>query len=234
MSATPEPVEDFEKSPNPFLTKTFIISAAFVALVLLCGVITAIVASSRDQPNGGVTSTLLDPCDRPQSTATDLSGAITVDSWDLVGLTAAPTTPFGPSRDQGGARVCFEHSPAGAAVAASHIAALGSNGQGTLVLEELSADTDARDAALDTMPSEESIPDALSTPVAAQINDYTGDDATVTVALDVDGRTITATYQLVWDGDWKWDVPTNAPTAAETSTLTGFNRFETKGADSNG
>jgi len=130
--------------------------------------------------------------------------------WDLVGTVAAPSVEGqGPGEDDDGLRTCFARTPTGALLAAANVAAMGSNA--TLVermTNEMTAAGPGREAALGRI-ADEGAP-AVPSVVRYQIRgfrllDYSGTEASVDLALGVDGG-LTGSFvlDLRWeDGDWK-------------------------------
>lgn len=219
---------------NPFMHWKFVASMALLVPVLLAGGLMAGYFVWQDTKNSP--DTTVAACSRPASEDTDVSGAIPVDGSGADTAPHIPSTPYGPARIEDNVPVCFEHSPAGAAVAAATIAALTSNGQTTPALEELSLDTPARDAALELTPEIETVPEVPVRPTHVRVDDYTGDAATVTVVVDAEGTKVAGSFSVAWEGgDWRWDVPTKPVRGSAVPTLTGFNRLAwDEGADVNG
>ncbi|GAA4288608.1 hypothetical protein [Georgenia daeguensis] len=130
--------------------------------------------------------------------------------WDLVGTVAAPSVEGqGPGEDDDGLRTCYARTPTGALLAAANVAAMGSNA--TLVermTAEMTAAGPGREAALERI-ADEGAP-AVPAVVRYQIRgfrllDYTGTEASVDLALGVEGG-LTGSFvlDLRWeDGDWK-------------------------------
>lgn len=227
MSTTDETHE--ETTRNPFTRWPFVLGALFLGLVVVAGTVLAFLTIPDDATTADGPA-----CERPASTDTTVSGALPVDGWVLRGAAATPDTPFGPDRVRDGAPVCYEHSPAGAAVAAVHVVTLGSNGSTTTALEGLGVEGDATDAALAQTPDPEPVPEEPVPPVAFRVSDYTGDAATVVVVMDTAGGTRAVTVDLLWDGDWKWDVPTESLDVTAVYSLNGYNRIPTPQEEARG
>jgi hypothetical protein len=220
---------------NPFTTWYFLLGVAILAPLVVAGLALSIHLKLQENEAGQVDTTVA-ACERPESHDTSIAGAIPVQTGTNVGVSQIPSTVYGPDRTEGGAPVCFEHSPAGAATAAATMATLGDNRQTNLLLEQYGIDGPALDAALAMTPETESLPEHISRAVGFRITDYTGATADVTVVLEKAGNFIPAQYSLVWeDGDWRWDVPTAPLTGERLTSLTGYNRLDwPEGADVNG
>lgn len=215
MSTTETP------KPNPFTRPRFIAAATVVGMVALAALIMSLIVHFDQDGEGRDLS--IPACERPASSDTDYSGALTVDRWQTVGAAALPATPFGPSEieDTPG---CFEHSPAGAVTAAVYVATLGSSGDIRMVLEDMSVDSPNTEAFLaEVSGAEQATP---IRPAGLRLADYSGDAATVSVVFDHQGRHPVVTIDLLWeDGDWKWNTPSQSLSVTETNTLTGYNRI---------
>lgn len=215
---------DTDTERNPFTRKRFILGVALLAVVALAGGILSAILWFDSQRAPLDTTTAA--CERPASQDTRLAGALAVDGWDLIGASNLPMTPFGPATTRDGSPSCFEHSPAGAATAAAHMATLGSNGQLRTVLEDMSVDSRATDAFLTQLPATEPAPTFAVQPVAVRLADYDGDTATVTVVTTTEAGYRAGDFQLVWeDGDWLWDTPTEGINVTVPSSLSGYNRI---------
>lgn len=173
-------------------------------------------------------------CERPASTDTSLTGAVPVDEWHELGASQLPVTVFGPSTLEGPVPSCFEQSPAGAAITAAQVLTLASNGNTTLVLEEMAVDSQNTDRFL-AMTTTETVPTDPVEPVAVRVNDYTGDEATVTVVGTTEAGYRAMDFRLVWqDGDWKWQTPSESLSADVVPSIVGYNRLAEQGASADG
>lgn len=222
--------ESTEKAARHPLTKpSVILSALFLGLVAAGGTWVGFATSPEDREGG------FGPvCERPASTDTGFSGALPVESWVLHGAARLPDTPFGADRTMDGVPTCYEQSPGGAAVAAINISTLGSNGATEEALKHLAVDSEAADAALAGTPEHEPVPE---TPIVAdgfRIADYTGDTASVIVVMDTPGGYRALTIDLLWEDDWKWDVPTESLDVTPVYSLNGYNTLSTPQEETNG
>ncbi|WP_052436969.1 hypothetical protein [Georgenia sp. SUBG003] len=127
-----------------------------------------------------------------------------------MGTVAAPSVEgMGPGEDDDGLRTCYARTPTGAVLAAANVAAMGSSPElvGRMT-EEMTAEGPGRDAALDHLEADGApeIPGGVRYQIRGfRLLDYTGTEASVDVALGVDGG-LTGSFvlDLRWeDGDWK-------------------------------
>jgi hypothetical protein len=131
-------------------------------------------------------------------------------TWELVGTVAAPSVEgMGPGEDDDGLRTCYARTPTGALLAAANVAAMGSSPEliGRMT-EEMTAEGPGRDAALKYLEADAApeIPAGVRYQIRGfRMLDYTGTEASVDLALGVDGG-LTGSFvlDLRWeDGDWK-------------------------------
>lgn len=220
-----------EEDPNSLTSVKVIVSATFLGLVVVLGLVMAFVFTRDDGP---VPHAEIPACERPESGDTGYSGTLSVEKWTYIGAGHLPVTPYGPAVADP-VPACFEHSPAGAVTAAVYVATLGSTGKTTLVLEELAVDSENTEDFLDQVADGETVPEDPLAPVALRLNDYTGDTAEVSVILDngLPGYA-SVPVDLVWeDGDWLWDTPSESLDVTTISSLTGYNKI-TQEAPTNG
>ncbi|PFG39438.1 hypothetical protein ATJ97_1944 [Georgenia soli] len=179
------------------------------------GSATAAPSAGRESPTTGPTGTARAAPGRSVCGLTEEadSGTLTrapAATWQLVGTVAAPSVEGqGPGEDDDGLRTCYARTPTGALLAAANVAAMGSSPQliGRMT-EEMTAEGPGRDAALKYL--EAGAAPEIPTGVRYQIRgfrllDYTGTEASVDLALGVDGG-LTGSFvlDLRWeDGDWK-------------------------------
>jgi len=130
--------------------------------------------------------------------------------WELVGTVAAPSVEgMGPGEDVDGLRTCYARTPTGALLAAANVAAMGSSPQLVeRMTEEMTAKGAGRDAALKRLEADAApeIPGGVRYQIRGfRLLEYTGTEASVDLALGVDGG-LTGSFvlDLRWeDGDWK-------------------------------
>lgn len=130
--------------------------------------------------------------------------------WELVGTVAAPSVEgMGPGEEDDGLRTCYARTPTGALLAAANVAAMGSSAELVeRMTAEMTAEGPGRDAALERLEAEDvpELPAALRYQIRGfRLLDYTGTEASVDLALGVDGG-VTGSFvlDLRWeDGDWK-------------------------------
>lgn len=177
--------------------------------------------SATEAPTSGRTGTADAPTTAPPSprpsvcglTAEADSGTLTrapETGWELVGTVAAPSVEgMGPGAVEDGLRTCYARTPTGALLAAANVAAMGSNA--TLVermTAEMTAEGPGREAALERIADEgaPAVPGAVRYQIRGfRLLDYSGTEASVDLALGVDGG-LTGSFvlDLRWeDGDWK-------------------------------
>jgi len=126
--------------------------------------------------------------------------------WHQVGNMEVPEAPatLGPEHESGGWFYCYQHSPAGALLAAIDVWASGTAASATQV---------ARHLAVNVTPQalgSEVLPPGLSL-AGYQYMSYTPREAVIEVVFDVyDKGDVEVTTPMVWVpslGDWRLDVP---------------------------
>lgn len=131
-------------------------------------------------------------------------------TWELVDTVAAPSVEGqGPGEDDDGLRTCYARTPTGALLAAANVAAMGSSPElvGRMT-KEMTAEGPGRDAALAYLEADAApeIPGGVRYQIRGfRLLDYTGTEASVDLALGVEGG-LTGSFvlDLRWeDGDWK-------------------------------
>lgn len=209
------------KPPNPWMARWSVFSVLLVAVCIIAAVtISALTWWEQRTWERDVT---VAACERPTSKDYRLSGVLPVQDWAPIGASLLPVTDFGPSREEDGAPVCYEQSPQGAAMAAVHIVTLGANGETSTVLEHMAADTDAT-RTMAEMVDTETVPSTPARAVAVRLEDYTVEEASVTVVASTAHGDLAQTVDLVWeDGDWKWDTPTESVPVSPVTNLSGYN-----------
>ena len=126
--------------------------------------------------------------------------------WHQVGNMEVPEAPatLGPEHESGGWFYCYQHSPAGALLAAIDVWASGTAASATQVARHLAVNV-TREA----LGSEELQP-GLSL-AGYQYMSYTAREAVIEVVFDVyDRGDVEVTTPMVWVpglGDWRLDVP---------------------------
>lgn len=218
------------KERNPFTRPGFVLSAALV-IALVAAVIVIAFLPDNDGPEAATPSTSASAsapatteggtesvCGLPSSEQTALGSAPESD-WDLVGRTAVPSAPetVGPGVvNDDGIRSCFAHSPSGALFAAANIFGLVSSGEQETVLEQLSADSAARDKELQQL--EEDSPSALRAQIKGfQVQNYTESTATIDLGIELENGAVgSVPIPLVWEeGDWKLNVTEGGLTGSQ-------------------
>lgn len=239
---------DDDVQQNPWTRPGFIAATLVVAIVVVLGIFLATRGSGNENPppsptTGGPTAST-DPEPEPEPTEpaeaegdssvcglddVELQGTLTQApeaEWSLIGTIAAPAVAgAGPGVvEESGLRYCFARTPEGALLAAANMVALGeepSLREG--FIEHSVAAGPGRDAFLEKSRG----PQAGGEPVRIQtagfnLLEYTGDAATVDVAIQTSNDTVGAVaYSLVWEeGDWRvrfrddgtlWNLPVQLP-----------------------
>jgi hypothetical protein len=209
---------------NPFTRPGFILSAALVVALIAAVAVIAFLPRGDDEADAGNTSpsssapnsvapTTGAPeksiCGLPDSDETAL-GAAPDSEWELIGRTAVPTAPetMGPGMvSDEGVRSCFANSPVGALFAAANIFGLVSSGNQRAVLEDLSADSPAREQELEQL--EDNTPTETPAQIKGfQLQNYTESAATVDLGIELESGAVgSVPIPLVWEnGDWKLNV----------------------------
>jgi len=228
-----------ESDQSPWTRPGFVAAAIVVALVLVLAAVLGVNALRKDdgeQPPPPVATGTPEPT--PSETAdaagdesvcglegVELTGTVTTApeaEWDLIGTTAAPTSPTaGPGViEPSGLRYCYARTPEGALLAAANLFAM--SAEPSLIramIEQSAADGPGRDVLLG-MPEPTPGPSTVRAQIAGfQLLEYDGARATVDVAVRTSNNTQGAfPYMLVWeDGDWKMRVRDDgSPFAAPT------------------
>lgn len=218
----------------------FVASAVLVAALVALGVVLGVRGPVHDEgeaaapPGPGATSPPAAPgtsaavvpgggpsvCGLPGVVMTGgLATAPEVD-WAYDGTTAYPTSPvYGPGRTAGGVRDCFQHSPAGAVLAAANAAATpaGDPERSAAWFSAFVADGAHRDEILAAAGAARGPRPGTRMAVSGfRLLDYGGDTARVDIAatVSVDGEQVLGSYvyDLQWQsGDWKLSAATPAP-----------------------
>lgn len=223
-----------ENKRNPFTRPGFILSAALVLVLIAAVIVIAFLPRGGDEPDGGSTQpadseTTSAPnattdsveesiCGLPASDDTALGTAPESD-WELIGRTAVPTAPeaAGPGAvNSEGVRSCFSNSPEGALYAAANIFGLVSSGNQRAVLEDLAADSAAREQELEGL--EDGATDEIPAQIKGfQLQNYTESSATVDLGIELDtGAVGSVPIPLIWEnGDWKLNVTEGGITGSQ-------------------
>ncbi|AUI53730.1 hypothetical protein [Arthrobacter crystallopoietes] len=213
---------------NPFTRPGFITSAALILAIVAAGIVIFFVprGSTEAQPQGnpaapdatgssapasGLEESI---CGLPESDSTAL-GVAPKTTWVLQHGMAVPSDPstVGPgTTDSNGLKSCFAHSPAGALYSAANIWATSFYGDATLVYQDLTADSPARDAALQAIKAGNEIGGGSAPKMQIQgfiIRSYSPRTAVVDLAVKTEtGALGSLSASLVWEkGDWKLEPP---------------------------
>lgn len=169
------------------------------------------VTSSTISLTGPSTAGAADPwssqrgCAATAGTGSMNAAAVSGIGWQPVGRSSAPISQdLGPTKIQGPLRECYQHSPAGALVAAVNIlAALGSDAQSAkaVAAQQITAGS-WRD---ELMSQDDSgTGSGIGTPAGYQIGGCQPDRCLVSVAFYGSGMYYTAGVTLLWSGqDWQ-------------------------------
>lgn len=201
----------------------FVISAAVVALVVVAALVLTAVnvfggsEDSQAKPKGEGSSSKSENesvCGlKPgKSSETTLTSAPPKTEWRLVDRMAAPKVEgSGPGKiedDQFG--YCFAQSPTGAVVAAANIgASTNSSERQVKTYDKLAVPGPGRDKILKSLKQGDpgtGAPEGVSVQIAGfKVQRYSAKEATVDLAVEVDGESyMSAPMDLRWvDGDWK-------------------------------
>lgn len=154
-------------------------------------------ATASAWPDSGCNGSAAPPV-APQSAMTDLR-------WEPFLSSAIPMSPtIGPAKTSGALRQCFQHSPAGALVAAANIA-LGQfvPGTGRTVVETQFVAGPGRDKALKDLATSSGQPGQI---VAFKLNGCTAAACNVDLVFFGRGAYGSAVVPMVWtNGDWYVD-----------------------------
>ncbi|MBT1634680.1 hypothetical protein [Clavibacter michiganensis] len=223
------PATPFHKRP------LWIAIAAFLALVLVGGGIAAatgafsgggtpVAAPTSDTTSASEAapspsaSTLPDGaasvCGLPGYEETSSLDTAPTARWEIIGTMAAPrdTTATGPGKteDDGRFTTCFAHTAAGALFASINFTAVSTDARNFPRLYELLADGAAKDqakAAGPTAKSQGTTSGSRAQVSGFKIDRYSGDEATVDLALSYSGndpQLISMPVVVRWEqGDWK-------------------------------
>ena len=176
--------------------------------------------------NGGADATASDAPDGPTSTEGECEvqegsseldkEAPPVDGWERVNGVGVPVSgTYGPFVQEGELWTCYEHSPTGAAFAATYVVAATCAVPG--FAEAWVPESDYQDT-LKEAEQEELPPSSPTTPAGFRVASYTPEQASVDVALEVGTdqgtRLVAMRWDLTWHGtEWKVD-----PEMGETGT----------------
>lgn len=223
-----------ETKRNPFARPGFIASAALVLVLIAAVIVITFLPRGADKPDagatgpadGGTASTSAPTADGSKKSICGLPPSNEValgtgpqSAWELIGKTAVPTAPetAGPGTvTDEGIRSCFANSPEGALYAAANIFGLVSSGNQRAVLEELSADSAARDQELAKL--KDGSADKVSAQIQGfQLQNYSDTSATVDLGIELDNGAVgSVPIPLVWqDGDWKLNVAKGGVTGSQ-------------------
>ncbi|MFZ4896412.1 hypothetical protein ACL9RL_18370 [Plantibacter sp. Mn2098] len=234
-AAGPEPEKTWYAKP------WFLISGAFLALVIILCLVAVFAIPSPDKVTGTPaatsgatpkpTATVAEPANPTESVCglpaggqdTPTSAPVTV--WKQLGTATVPFAPdtFGPGKVVADdVPTCFAHSPTGALYAAGNVAGLLSAQRVGDVFEYLTAPGAERDKLLATNPTPDS--SAVSIQLGGyQFISYTSDIAVIVLGFSAsNGAYLSQTMTLQWvDGDWKV-----LPPAEGQSTATQVNNLQ--------
>lgn len=226
---------------SPFSRPGFIAAAIVVALLAVLAIVLVVVNANRgdtptDPPSSPTAATTTPPRD-DSTAAPDAAGASVcglegheagsaqlttapaVDEWPFQGTAAYPLSEqAGPgASDPAGFRYCFQHTPAGAVLAASYAAVVSTDPAVVPAwIAYAMAPGPYRDQLVAAGSEAGGSADLRLRVAGFRLLAYDGDAARVDVAMvsSLEGQTVTlsAVYPLVWaDGDWKISTETAEP-----------------------
>lgn len=224
---------------SPWTERGFVAAAALIGFIVVLAIVFVVSGGGGDDNGRAQTPTSAPPSPAPGASACGLpdggqdvpSSTPTDTRWELVGSMAAPTEPdrHGPGRVDDGVRTCFARSPIGALYAAVNFWAENTDTPSRVVLEQLAADTPAKDAAI---AEAEAQGDALRLDDATKMQlagftfrAYDRNNVTVDLAFRVEnGGLFHVPTVLRWEGgDWKYVVAPNGNFGAgEIADLSGY------------
>lgn len=223
--------------------KLFLASAGLVAVIAFLGVYLALTRPDPAPPAGLPPAATTAPHGAGESRCQLPAGpqAISSDApdttWALVGRMAAPSSPTaGPGQvEDDGFRSCYARSPQGALLAAANNMVLSASPEHTVrATSELFAPGRGRDLlaqAQGRVSADELAQQVGQMPVMQiagfRIEDYSQDQAIVTIVLRTQDGTLVGTPAVMqWlDGDWRWWLSDSG--GAEVVALTSLAGFTT-------
>lgn len=235
-----------ENHQNPLTRPGFIISAALVLMLIAAVIVIAFIPRGGDEPDAGTANpTTSETTSAPTATANGVEesicglpasddtalGTAPESDWELVETMAVPTAPEthgpGDSTDAGTA-FCFANSPTGALYAASNIFVTLITGDPLNLYEQLVADNEARDEALEALEGADMPPSANDESFQIQgfqLERYSETQATVLLGFEIENGSVgSITLPLVWEeGDWKLLIEqSGAPEPRQLNDLSDF------------
>ncbi len=244
---------DSPRRQNLFTTRGFIIAAVVVVIIAITGVL-IIVTNSDDPPmipqaEISITTESTEPlvadnsesiCGLREGSHTGYVSAAPAAEWHYQGILAYPSSPeLGPGMiSTHGFRYCFQHSTAGAVVAAANHVAHGGESDPAFItawLEYFVADGPFRDTILAGIDESGTTYGGIRIRIAGyRLMSYDQQSARVDIALKsvVDGRDIMLSmiYDLIWrEGDWRLS-SSNSATPINSALITDLNSYVIWGA----
>lgn len=239
--------EMVEDRPSAWTRPWFLVSAAFIAVLLAVGV-TLVVTGKGTNAGPGPAAAAVAPvapsASKPAAGGDSACGLPAGDqtvpavapkaTWALVGRVAAPSdAAAGPGVTDNGFRSCYAHSPAGAVFAAANMIALGQSADfARRLTQDLTAPGRGRDLLLARqiavtdaqLRAELAARDALQL-AAFRVQDYTPDEAVIGVLLrQKSGALVSSPVVMQWvEGDWKTLLsPTGGGEVQAAPDMTGY------------
>jgi hypothetical protein len=231
---------------NPFTRPGFVVAAAFIALIIIGGVILGFsgalakpTASGQTPPSPAATPTA---SAEPQLTGGEsvcgLEGVSTTGTaetppqveWTTVGNFPVPGNPeVGPGKTtEDGLRICYQRTPEGALLAAINYLGAGTDAR---LVGPVSAYAPAkgpgRKAAIASARDSSGAGSVRAEVVGYRILNYDGTAAKIDLALRAEtGQYSSFVYDLVWeDGDWRIVLTNEGTAPTQPSQITNLDRY---------
>jgi hypothetical protein len=239
--------EMVEDRPSAWTRPWFLVSAAFVAVLLAVGVTLAVTGKGTNAEAGPAATTAATVAPSVSSAAAGGDSACGLPAgdqtipavapkttWALIGRVAAPSNvAAGPGVNDNGFRSCFAHSPVGAVLAAANVLALSQSADfARRASQDLVAPGRGRDlllarqsAATDAQLRADFDARGVLQFAGFRVEDYTPDEAVIGALLrNSSGVLVTSPVVMQWsDGDWKWlQSPTGGVEVQAAPDMTGY------------
>ncbi|MFI6575235.1 hypothetical protein ACIBFB_05495 [Nocardiopsis sp. NPDC050513] len=237
---------------QPLATPSFIVSAAFVALVVVAGAAISLWPNDDGAGPSGTGGTAGEESPSPPSpveersftpsesgslcgleahtTEFELLLPIQDTTWTAInGMRAPESAEFGPGVLDGGVRYCYARTPEGAVLAAANFLVLANFGREEMVgrWDLLVIPGPGRDAFASVMEAQTEPAEVEGQISAARVVSYSEDEARISIAIALaSGERASMSFDLEWtQGDWKIvvdDSGENDSSFTVLEDLTGF------------
>lgn len=236
---------------SPFTRPGFVVAAAFIALIIIGGVILGLsgalakpTSSAQTPPSpAGTPTASAEPKLAGGESVCGLEGVATTGTaetppqveWTTVGNFPVPgSDEVGPGKtSEDGLRICYQRTPEGALVAAVNY--LGASTDARLLVpayEYSTAEGPGRKKAISLARQQDGVGSNRAQVVGYRVLGYDGERAKIDLALELaSGQYLSMVNDMVWeDGDWKGVVTDEGIAPTQPSQIVDLNGYVLWGA----